>query len=182
MSTATRKPAKSTRSKPAAGAPRIEHAAEAGTSVATAGAATAEGIEQAIAATCRSFEATTGAGQRAIEDLDDLFVFGRENLKAMVRSGTVLGQGAQKVGRFWLASTQKTLRDGAGRIQEVLKAKTFQEAVRAQSQLAKAGVDAWAEESAALAAMTAKVFEEASAPIAQRLKATVKTLRAPRQP
>ncbi|MBP2307877.1 phasin family protein [Azospirillum melinis] len=147
-------------------------------------AAVTKSVEDAIATAKQNLEGLVKAQQEQIEkasakvlkSYDELTVLTKENVDALVKSGTVVAKGAEEAGKQVAAFTQSSLEKSVSNAKAVLAVKTIQELVELQSTFTKASLDAFVSESTKLQELTVKVANEALAPLNARVNATVEVL------
>ncbi|CAO3351260.1 phasin family protein [Azospirillum melinis] len=147
-------------------------------------AAVTKSVEDAIATAKQNLEGLVKAQQEQIEkasakvlkSYDELTVLTKENVDALVKSGTVVAKGAEEAGKQVAAFTQSSLEKSVSNAKAVLAVKTIQELVELQSAFTKASLDAFVSESTKLQELTVKVANEALAPLNARVNATVEVL------
>lgn len=147
-------------------------------------AAVTKSVEDAIATAKQNLEGLVKAQQEQIEKAsakvlkgyDELTVLTKENVDALVKSGTVVAKGAEEAGKQVAAFTQSSLEKSVSNAKAVLAVKTIQELVELQNAFTKASLDAFVSESTKLQELTVKVANEALAPLNARVNATVEVL------
>ncbi|PWC84040.1 hypothetical protein TSH100_19490 [Azospirillum sp. TSH100] len=146
--------------------------------------AVTKSVEDAIATAKQNLEGLVKAQQEQIEkasaqvlkNYDELTVLTKENVDALVKSGTVVAKGAEEAGKQVAAFTQSSLEKGVSNAKALLAVKTIQELVELQNAYAKASIDALVSESTKLQELTVKIANEALAPLNARVNATVEVL------
>ncbi|KAA0597001.1 phasin family protein [Azospirillum lipoferum] len=147
-------------------------------------AAVTKSVEDAIATAKQNLEGLVKAQQEQIEKAsakvlkgyDELTVLTKENVDALVKSGTVVAKGAEEAGKQVAAFTQSSLEKSVSNAKALLAVKTIQELVELQNAYAKASIDALVSESTKLQELTVKIANEALAPLNARVNATVEVL------
>lgn len=147
-------------------------------------AAVTKSVEDAIATAKQNLEGLAKAQQEQIEkasakvlkSYDELTVLTKENVDALVKSGTVVAKGAEEAGKQVAAFTQSSLEKSVSNAKALLAVKTIQELVELQKAFTKASLDAFVSESTKLQELTVKVANEALAPLNARVNATVEVL------
>lgn len=193
MTTATTtkaKPAKS--AKPAAAAPEaaptpaapveaaaaIEQAVAAGAgaveqAVKASQDAAAKGYDKALSVAKEQVEAAQKAQADAIKSSEEALAAAKENLDAVVKAGQLLSKGLQDLTKSVVVLTQETVEENLAAGKKLLAAKTLHEAVDVHSALARAQIDRLVAEGNRLTEASRKLFEDAVAPIQERIHATV---------
>ncbi|WP_376958435.1 phasin family protein [Azospirillum sp. A26] len=147
-------------------------------------AAVTKSVEDAIATAKQNLEGLVKAQQEQIEkasakvlkSYDELTVLTKENVDALVKSGTVVAKGAEEAGKQVAAFTQSSLEKSVSNAKALMAVKTIQELVELQKAYTKASLDAFVSESTKLQELTVKVANEALAPLNARVNATVEVL------
>ncbi|WP_377809896.1 phasin family protein [Azospirillum sp. A29] len=147
-------------------------------------AAVTKSVEDAISTAKQNLEGLVKAQQEQIEkasakvlkSYDELTVLTKENVDALVKSGTIVAKGAEEAGKQVAAFTQSSLEKSVSNAKALLAVKTIQELVELQKAYTKASLDAFVSESTKLQELTVKVANEALAPLNARVNATVEVL------
>jgi hypothetical protein len=103
--------------------------------------------------------------------------FGRGNVEALLRSGEILAAGAQDLSRQVLSLGQARFEAGIAGFKALTEAKSFGEAVKLQSELARSTVEKTVAETLSLTEATLKLVEQTAAPLTARVSEAVETLR-----
>jgi len=148
----------------------IEDAVQAGTE------AFAKGYEQ-FYATAR--EQLDKAQKSAIENIDQLTDFSRENAEAVLLSGNIFAKGFEIVGKEFAAYAEKTVEANIEAAQKLGTVKNPREFMDLQAKLAKAAYDDFVAESAKIQDLSVKVSSEAAQPLNERLNKAVETFAKP---
>ncbi len=155
----------------AAGADAVESAVKAGAQVA------AKGYEKAIAMGREQVETAVKAG--AFKGYDELAGFGKDNVEAVMTSGAILAKGVQDLNDVWLGLARASVEDAVGAAKALFGCKTLPEMVEVQTGLAQAQYEKFVADSRRLSAMSAKLGENASAPINARVTVAVEKFNKP---
>ncbi len=142
-------------------------------------AGTAKPVEAAVAAGAEAVETFVKAGAGAFKGYDDLAGFGKDNVEAVMTSGAILAKGVQDLNDVWLALAQTSVEDAVGAAKALFGCKTLPEVVEVQTGLAQAQYEKFVVESRRLSNMSAKLAENASAPITARVTVAVETFTKP---
>ncbi len=142
-------------------------------------AGTAKPVEAAMAAGAEAVETFVKAGAGAFKGDDDLAGFGKDNVEAVLTSGAILAKGAQDLNNVWLGLAQASVEDAGGAAKALFGCKTLPEVVEVQTGLAQAQYEKLVAESRRLSTMSAKLAENASAPITARVTVAVETFTKP---
>jgi hypothetical protein len=108
--------------------------------------------------------------------LDSLADLGRDNFAAVTKANRVLSEGMQAIGHQLFAYATKSLETASQTATAFLGAKTFDEVIQLNSDLAKAALTTLAERSTKLSEMGMAVASEAFAPLGGRVEAALHRL------
>ncbi len=174
---ATGKTAKKPASHPAApktapGAVTV-HAESIETAVKAGADAASKGMEKAATLSKGQVEAAARAGAVAFKNYEELLAFGRENVEAIVASSTVVARGVQDISKSFVLLAQESIDDQVAASKALIGAKTLREVVDLSSQYAKSNFDKLVAEGNKLSQISAKLAEEAMAPLSVRVSATM---------
>lgn len=145
----------------------------------------AKAFEDVAAQTKQSFEGFLKSGHeqtqkqfeqasaQMMKGYEDLTALSKENIDALVQSGTVAIRGAEALGKEVAAYTQASFEKSVAAGKAMMGAKSLREVVDLQNDYAKANFDALVAESTKLSEMSVKLTTEAFAPVAARFNATV---------
>ena len=100
---------------------------------------------------------------------DEAAAFGKGNAEALMLSGNIVVRGVEDIGKAWLDLGQKSLQSGAVLAQAFAGVRTLQELVELQTDLARATLDRLLTESARISELSAKIANEAVAPLQARV-------------
>lgn len=109
----------------------------------------------------------------------DFAALGQANLDAIVKANTILFKGFEDVSRQAAAYTQASFEKAAAVGQNLLTVKSPQEALTLQTAFAQQSVESFIAESTRLSQLSAKILQEAFAPVAARVEATVAVVSKP---
>ncbi len=151
----------------------VEAAVKAGAQVA------AKGYEKAFAMGREQVETAVKAGAGAFKGYDDLAGFGKDNVEAVMTSGAILAKGVQDLNDVWLGLARASVEDAVGAAKALFGCKTLPEVVEVQTGLAQAQYEKFVADSRRLSNMSAKLAENASAPIAARVTVAVEKFNKP---
>lgn len=157
----------------AVGREAVETVVKAGREAAT------KGYEQAMAMGKEQVEAAVKAGAEVFKGYEDVVAFGRDNAEAVVRSSTILAKGVQDINKAWLGLTQSAVEQGVTQAKNLLGCKSVQDVFELQGEYVRGNYTKLIGESRRIADMTVKLSEEAVAPLARRVNATVEKLTRP---
>lgn len=154
----------------AAGTEAIETAAKA------AADAVSKGYEKAVILTKDQVQAAVKAQSAAFRSYEDVVAFAKDNLDAVVKSVTILSQGSQEIGKAVFTLAQNSVEEGVAASKALAGTKTLRDLAERQADLAKASIDKVISETTRLSELSAKVAEDAAAPITERINASLDRL------
>ena len=105
--------------------------------------------------------------------LDSLADLGRDNFAAMTKANLALSEGLQAIGHELLAYATSSLESASQTATALLGAKTLDEVIQLNSDLAKAALGTLVERSAKLSEMGVALANETFAPFGGRVEATL---------
>ncbi|WP_448192239.1 phasin family protein [Azospirillum sp. sgz301742] len=126
-------------------------------------------LEDAAAQAQKGFDTLAKTGQ-------ELAALSQANIDAVVKANTLLAKGFEDLGRQIAAYTQASFEKAAATGQSLLSAKSPQDLIALQSAYAQQSVESFIAESTRLSQLSAKIVQEAFAPIATRVEATIATV------
>ncbi len=142
-------------------------------------AGTAKTVEAAMAAGAEAVETAVKAGAGAFKGYDELAGFGKDNVEAVMKSGAIMARGAQAFNDVWLGLARASVEDAVGAAKALFGCKTLPEVVEVQTGLAQAQYEKFVTDSRRLSNMSAKLAENASAPITARVTVAVEKFTKP---
>lgn len=145
----------------------IEKAYKAGTEIAT------ENYEKIVAMAQESVEAAVKAGSAVFKDYDDMAGFGKKNVDAFVKSGTLWAQAMQDFGKTFSDMTRLSMEKSVVASQAFMSCKTLADVAKLNNELVKQGYDQAIEDSRKLTDMSIKMTEEVVSPIAEQYNSVV---------
>jgi len=95
----------------------------------------------------------------------------RENLAAVIKANVALSEGLEAIGKELMGYARTSLEAASQTASALLGAKTFEEVVQIQSDLAKSNLEALLQGSAKLSELGVSVANEAFAPLGGRVEA-----------
>lgn len=120
--------------------------------------------DNAQAVSRQVFEATerlTRGFNLSKEDADRLVTQSKQNLDAVTRCGTVLGQGWQEASRGWLELGQKQWQRNVAGFNKLAQAKSVQEFTALQLELVREGLETFVKDSRGIAETSLRSVDEA---------------------
>jgi len=145
----------------------IESVVKAGADVAS------KGVDKAVSLTKDQVDAAAKAHTAAFKGYEDILSFSKDNIDALVKSSSILARGLQDLSKTIVSLTQTQIDESVAASKALAGAKTLKEVIDLSSSLAKSNFDKLVVESTKLQQLTTKLAEEATAPIAVRVEATV---------
>ncbi|MGQ9369759.1 phasin family protein [Azospirillum sp. ST 5-10] len=150
-------------------------------------AATVKSMEDAVATAKQNLEGLAKtqreqmekASAQMLKGYEDLAALTKENVDALVLSGTIVAKGAEEAGKQMAAFTQSSMEKSVAVGKAAFTVKTLRELIELQNAFVKQSVDAMVSETAKMQELSAKIANEALAPISARVDATVKTFAKP---
>lgn len=150
-------------------------------------AAAAKSMEDAVAQAKTQIESLVKAQQEQFEkasaqvlkSYDEMTALAKQNVDAVVQSGTIVAKGAEEAGKHVAAFTQSSFEKNVASSKALFAVKSLNELIELQSSFAKQALDAIVAESTKLQELSLKVTTEAIAPINARVNATVSALSKP---
>ncbi|HUZ73135.1 MAG TPA: phasin family protein [Stellaceae bacterium] len=122
---------------------------------------------------------TLGLDSLSLESLADL---GRENLAAVAQANRALSEGMQAIGQEILLYARSSLESASQTATALLGAKTLDEVIQLNSDLAQESLKALLARSAKLSEMGVTVASETLAPLGVRVEATITKFAKPAMP
>ncbi len=108
----------------------------------------------------------------------DFVAFNQENFDAFVKSSTTFAKGWEQVGKHVAELAQKSVEDAVELSKKFATLKSPNDLFALQTKLIEEGFESAIEESKKVADLSASVIKEASAPIADRVKANIVAINA----
>ena len=105
-------------------------------------------------------------------DLETFVDLGRENIAAVAKANLALSEGMQAIGQEILTYARSSLESASNAATALLEAKTLDEVIQLNTDLAKSSLEALLARSAKLSEMGVSIASEALAPWGGRVEAT----------
>lgn len=149
--------------------------------------AATKAMEDAVSQAKQNLEGLVKAQQEQVEkasaqilkSYDEIATLAKDNVDALVQSGTIVAKGAEEAGKqvaaFGQASVEKNVATGKA----LFAVKTLNELVELQNAYVKQSMDALLAEGVKLQELSVKIANEALAPINAQVNATVEKLSKP---
>lgn len=119
------------------------------------------------------------ASQQMLKSYDEMTAFNKQNVDAVIQSGTIVAKGVETLGKAVASFTQTSIEQSVATGKALLTVKSMRDLVDLQSAFAKSAFDAFMAESTRMSEMSVKVANEALAPINARVNATVEKFARP---
>ncbi|WP_029009835.1 phasin family protein [Azospirillum halopraeferens] len=147
----------------------------------------AKNMESAVSRAKSNLEGLTKTQQEQVEKAaaqllkgyEELAALTKENVDALVLSGTIVAKGAEEAGKQMAAYTQASMEKGVAAGKAAFTVKSLRELFDLQNAYVKQSVDSFVTESTRMQELSAKIANEAFAPINARVNATVAKLSKP---
>lgn len=170
-----------TKSKFENGAQGVETIVEAGnkaaeTMVKASSEAAAKGYERIFALGKENVAAAVKASAEALKGYENVAGLGKDNAEAVVKSSTVVAKGFEAIGSRWMELAKTSFDESVAASKALMTCKSVKEFVDVQGSLVRSSIDKVVSESTAITELSAKVANEAMAPIAGRVNATIESL------
>ena len=132
--------------------------------------APAEVYEQVVETTKAQVEK---ANEAVVKGYDEFAALQKESVDALIEAGTIWAKGAEAFGKAYLALAQETAEANSEAAKALFSAKSFNEAVELQGEIARKSFDKSLSEGTKLSELSLKVANEAFQPIQQQFTAAV---------
>lgn len=144
-------------------------------------AAASKVMEDAVTSAKANLEGMVKAQQEQMEKAsaqlmkgyDEMVALTKENVDAVVQSGTIVAKGAEEAGKQVAAYAQASLEKSMATGKALLAVKSLNELVELQNAYMKQSFDTMVAESTKLQELSVKVTSAAFAPLSARVNATV---------
>ena len=138
--------------------------------------AASQTVEHAVTKTKEHVDAAVNASAAAFKGYEDIVQFGKDNIEAFVASNSIVARGVQDLSRSVVTLVQAAFDESVAAGKTLASAKTLKEVIDLSSTLAKSNVDKLVAEGTKFGQASAKLAEEAFAPINSRFEAVVEKL------
>lgn len=108
-----------------------------------------------------------------MNNYDDIVAFNQNNFDAFVASGTAFAKGFETLTKHYVSFASESFEEAVEASKRIAAAKTVNEAVDMQTKLAKSTWEKAVAESQKVTEISTGIFKEASAPISDRVQASV---------
>lgn len=119
------------------------------------------------------------ASQAFFKGYDQLATLGKDNVDAVVKSGTIMAKGFEEMGRALMALTQANMEQAVAVAKASLTCTTLKQVVDLHSDYARTSFDKLMSEGNKLSELSIKVANEAVAPIQARVNVAVEKFAKP---
>lgn len=148
----------------------VEQVMKAGTEAAQ------KGYAQAVQLTKEQVEKTSEA---LYKSYDQLNTFGKENLEAVVASGSIVAKGVENLSKEVFALAQSSFETSMNAAKAFMGVKSLRDVVDLQSEVSRSQFDRFMADSAKLTELSLKVANEAFQPIQARFNVALEQLLKP---
>lgn len=108
-----------------------------------------------------------------MNNYDDIVAFNQNTFDAFVASGTVVAKGFETLTKQYVSFASESVEEAIEASKKIATAKTVNEAVDMQTKIAKATWEKAVAEGQKVTEISTVIFKEASAPISERVQASV---------
>jgi hypothetical protein len=115
----------------------------------------------------------------AVPGYADLAELSRDNLTAVLQANTALAAGFETLTKTNMAQAREAFSAAGAAANELLRARTLDQVIRIQADLAKSGAEALLAQSAKLAELGLALADSAFAPLGVRIETTLAKLTSP---
>lgn len=133
-------------------------------------------VEQAVAATKEQVEKASTA---ALKGYDEFATMNKTSLDAYVKSSNIVAKGLEDMGKAYFAFAQTAAESNVAAAKKLMTAKTINDVVDIQSEVARTSFDSWVAESTKISEMGMKVANEAFEPIQSQFTTVVEKMMKP---
>jgi phasin family protein len=135
-----------------------------------------ETVEKAVAATKDQVEKASTA---ALKGYDEMAVMQKDTMDAYVKAGNVMAKGMEDLGKAMVAFAQSQAEANVKAAKALMGAKTINDFVEIQSDLARSQFDSFVAESNKVSEMALKVANEANEPIQAQFNVVIEKMTKP---
>ena len=139
-------------------------------------AVTKEQVENAVVATKEQVEKASAA---ALKGYDELALINKDGIDAFVKSGNVVAKAAEEFGKSYFAFAQAAAEQNVEAAKALMGAKTLNDVVEIQTDLARTSFDKFVAEGTKLSEMTVKVTNDAFEPLQAHANVVVEKMMKP---
>lgn len=166
-------PAEALEAAVAAGKETVETVVKAGADAAQ------QGVDQAVAMGKEQVAAAAKAGSDVFKSYEDVLVFGKANVDAVMAANATFLKGLQMINAEVFGLAQGSIDKGAAATKVFFACKTPEDFFAAQNDFYKASYDDAVVEFKKISEMTVKVAEDSVAPITKQVMVAVETFTKP---
>lgn len=138
--------------------------------------ATQKGIEQAVQLTKENVERASTA---FFKSYDELTVYGKGNVEAVVKAGSIYARGLEDLSKMLMAITQSQFEASVSAAKAVLGCTSLRQMVDVQTDLARSHFDKFVADGSKLSEISLKVANETLEPIQARVNVAVEKFMKP---
>ena len=149
------------------------------TAVKSSTEAAKKGVEKASAISQEQLSAVAKANSDTFKGYGDMIAFQKSNIDAFVKSNEIMTKGVRELNESFFAMIQANVEQTISTTQKIMGCASIAEAVELQTDVIKTQYKKTVDESRKLSTLSAKVAEQASKPLAERVTVAVETLAKP---
>mgnify|MGYP003625921126 FL=1 len=149
------------------------------TAVKTSTEVAKKGVEKASAMSQDQLAAVAKASSDSFKSYGDMIEFQKSNIDAFVKSNEIMTKGVRELNKSFFAMIQANVEQTITTTQKIMGCASIAEAVELQTDVIKTQYMKTVDESRKLSTLSAKVAEQASKPLAERVTVAVETLAKP---
>ncbi len=149
------------------------------TAVKTSTEVAKKGVEKASAMSQDQLTALAKANSDSFKSYGDMIEFQKSNIEAFVKSNEIMTKGVRELNESFFAMIQANVEQTISTSQKIMGCASITEAVELQTDVIKTQYMKTVDESRKLSTLSAKVVEQASKPLAERVTVAVETLAKP---
>lgn len=129
-------------------------------------------IKASTEAATKGYEKFVSASADAFKGYENVAGFSKENVDAVVRSSAIFAKGFETISTRWFELAKAQFEENVAASKAMLGCKSVKEVFDLQGNLVRSSLDKVVSESAALTELSAKVANEAIAPITSSVTST----------
>jgi len=149
------------------------------TAVKSSTEAAKKSVEKASAISQEQLSAVAKANSDTFKGYGDMIAFQKSNIDAFVKSNEIMTKGVRELNESFFAMIQANVEQTISTTQKIMGCASIAEAVELQTDVIKTQYKKTVDESRKLSTLSAKVAEQASKPLAERVTVAVETLAKP---
>lgn len=111
--------------------------------------------------------------EKMTKNMEGAANFGQQNLDAVVEASRIAAKAAEGMGQELMAFSKKSYEESVAAAKDITQAKSLSELVEKQTAYSKASVESMMGEMSKLSEMMADAFKDSTAPLTDRMNASV---------